>query len=247
MKNYKLRKKLLLLALVSGLSSLTGCSGHELAPEEEYDTISNDESGLENGLKQVLDVPGENFKLVAEYHCDDVSKRAWRITSNKSLYITMYTQGLEEGTEVYIDNIHIDTSIKSKYAAMDGILQDTMDDRIHNSLMIGFPISDNTYYYGVNAIEGCNETFIRGTMHGYKGYSSGSIEEQRFTESDYINSMKVYANEIDIVVDLLVKGPNDKDYRNISVTTDFLVNVSDQEIEYGYADDEPETENVKTK
>lgn len=247
MEKYKLRKKLLLLALVSGISSLTGCDTTELAPEEEYDVIGDDESGLENGLKQVLDVRGENFKLVAEYHCDDASRRAWRITSNKALYISMHTQGLSEDTEVYIDNIHIDTSIKSKYAAVDGILQDTMDDRIHNSLMIGFPISDNVYYYGVNAIEGCNETFIKGTFHGYQGYQNGTITEKRYTESTYINTLGVYANEIDIVIDLLIKGPNDKDYRNVSVTTDFLVNVSGQEIEYGYADDEKDTQKVKTK
>lgn len=54
------------------------------------------------------------------------------------------------------------------------------------------------------------------------GYSSGEIEQKRYTESDYID-LKVYANKIQIVYDLLIKGPKDKDYRNVSVCTDFLV------------------------
>lgn len=39
---------------------------------------------------------------------------------------------------------------------MNGILQDTMDDRIHNSLMLGFPISDDVCHIGINQIEGQN-------------------------------------------------------------------------------------------
>lgn len=229
-KKFKLRTKLSTFAVAMALTSLTGCEKKELAPTEHYDVIETDESLL-NNLIQTIDVPNENFKLVAEFSCDDSSKREWRITSDKYLYIKINTQNLDDNTEVYIDNIHIDTSIKSKYAIIDGIMQDTMDDRVHNSLMIGFPISNDTYYYGVNAIEGCNKDFIQGTFYGYEGYSSGTVEQKRYTESDYIE-LGVYANKISVVVDLLVKGPNDKDYRNISVYTDFLVNTSTKEIEY---------------
>lgn len=230
MKNFKLRTKLATFALAMSLTTLTGCMEAELAPEETYDVIDTSKEGFEQGLTQTLDVPGEDFKLVTQYSCDDSSKREWRITSDKFLYITINTEGLSENTEVYIDNIHIDTSIKSKYASFDGILQDTMDDRIHNSLMLGFPISDNTYYYGVNAIEGCNQDFIQGTFYGYNDYSSGEIEQRRYTESDYIEH-GVYANKISIVIDLLVKDQNEKEFRNISVNTDFLVNVTNKEKE----------------
>lgn len=213
------------------LTSLTGCGEKELAPAEEYDVIDTSLNNFEQNLIHKIEVPGEDFKLVTQFTCDDSSKREWRITSDKFLYITINTKGLPNNTEVYIDNIHIDTSIKSKYAVMDGILQDSMDDRIHNSLMIGFPISDNTYYYGVNAIEGCNADFIEGTYYGYNGYSNGKIDQKRYTESDYME-LGVYANKISIVIDLLVKGPDDKEFRNISVNYDFLVNVSSEEIKY---------------
>lgn len=232
MKNFRLNRRFATIALSMTLmtTSLTGCLKKELAPEETYDVIDSGKDGFED-LTQIIDVPGEDFKLVMEFTCDQDTKRAWRVTSDKFLYYSMYTEGLPDNTEVYIDNVHIDTSIKSKYACMDGILQDSMDDRIHNASMIGFPISDDIVYYGINAIEGCNNDFIQGTFYGYMGYETGTIKQRRYTESDY-KELGVYANKESIVIDLLIKGPNDKEYRNVSVNTDFLVNISDEEINY---------------
>lgn len=233
-KNLKLRAGALAITSSILLIGLAGCE-IEAAPKEDYDIVGEqtlDDNGLlTKGLKQELNVKGEEFKLIAEYQCDDEAKREWRVTSDKYLYLNVYTKGLPEGTEVYIDNIHIDTSIKSEYACMDGILQDTMDDRIHNSLMLGFPINDTTHYYGVNAIEGCNDTFIKGTFYGYYGYAHGEVSEERYTEKDY-KQLGVYANKFQIVYDLLVKGANDNDYHNVSVNTDFLVPISQKEITY---------------
>ena len=234
MKNIKnLNVRSIAVALATGsILTLCGCSPHELAPDEEYDTvsISSGDSSLSAELKQILDVPGQDFKLVTLYSCDNASKREWRITSDKFLYLEVSTQGLPENVEVYIDNVHIDTSIKSKYAVMDGILQDSMDDHVHSSQLVGFPISDNTSYYGVNAIEGSNEQFIQGTLHGYNGYLNGDVSSKRFTEQKYLE-LGVYANKIQVVYDLLVKGPNDKDFSNVSVCSDFLVPVTNLETE----------------
>ena len=236
-KNLKVRIAALTL-LASSVISLCGCElGTELAADEQYDIIENQngDDNLTMGLTQVLDVPGEDFQLVTQYSCDDASKRQWRITSDKFVYFSAKTEGLPEGTEVYIDNIHIDTSVKSKYAAMDGILQDSMDDHVHSSQLIGFPISNEVSYYGVNAIEGCNETFIKGSYHAINGYASGSVSERRYSENDYLDR-GVYANKIQIVYDLLVKGKNDKEFSNVSVSTDFLVPVTEKEVMYEFDD-----------
>lgn len=219
------------LSMMLATTTLTGCS-HELVPEEDYDIVQNsDEEGLGAGLTQKLEVPGESFTLVTEYSCDPTSEREWRVTSDKFLYLTVYTEGLPADTLVYIDNIHIDTSIKSTYAAFDGIIQDSMDDHVHSSQMIGFSIDDNTKYFGVDAIEGMNETFIQGTAYGYSGYYGGSVTEKRFTESNYV-TYGVWANKFQIVYDLLVKGPNDYDFKNISVSTDFVVPITTNSIQY---------------
>lgn len=249
-KNLKLRLGALALA-TSSMFTLCSCSeiGRELAAQETYDIVQQSEnngSDLSTGLKQILNVDGHDFKLVTEYSCDDESKREWRITSDKFLYIKVYTEGLPEGTEVFIDNVHIDTYTKSKYALMDGILQDSMDDRVHSSQLIGFPISDTISYFGVNAIEGCNETFIKGSYYGMYSYSSGSVAQRRYTEKDYLDK-GVYANKIQIVYDLLIKGPNDKDFANVSVPTDFIVLVTNTEVSYEFSDGSVSNQKVKTK
>lgn len=228
-----LSKKIGVLSLTTLLltTTLTGCN-YELASDEEYDIVNSGQNDdLSSGLTQILDIPGEDFKLVTEYNCDDESKREWRITSDKFLSIKAYTQDLPDDVSVWIDNIHVDISIKSVYAAFDGIKQDEMDDHVQNSLMLGFPIGNNINYYGEISIEGSNETFISGTAYGNGTYSKGDITEKRYTESDYIE-FGVWGNKFNVVYDLLIQGPYDKDPRNVSVKTDFAVQISDSEIKY---------------
>lgn len=102
----QLRRK----AAILSLPVTSGCTVDvELAPQESYEAIDpNQLSGsnpLENTLVKTLDIPEENFKLVAEFGCDSASEQAWRITSDKDLYIKAYTKGLPEDTKVFIDNV----------------------------------------------------------------------------------------------------------------------------------------------
>lgn len=228
-KFWENKKKLTALGLgfVLATTCLTGCVSENITNDATalYDVISQEEN--ENWVPQELEVPGEDFKLVTEYSCDENSKKTWTITADKTLYITAYTKGLPENTRVWIDNVHIDTSIISSYEEMNGIMQDTMDDRIHNSQMMGFPISDDTEYYGVNAIEGSNETFINGSFYGFYGYASGNIEQERYTEEDYLEA-GVYANKISAVYDLLIQDADDLEPRSVSVSSDIVVLASNQ-------------------
>ncbi len=95
--------------------------------------------------------------------------------------------------------------------------------------MIGFYIGNDSNYYGVFAIEGMNQTFIEGTVSGYQKYISGEVMQKRYTENDYVEDWQVYANKFQVVYDLLVKGPNDVDFRNISVATEFVVPITSNE------------------
>lgn len=150
--------------------SLSGCSvPRELGTDRTgIDILKSDgeekNSGdLESGIIQELEVPGETFKLLVNYSVN--KDTIWRVNDTKNLNMKILTKGLPKGVEVYIDNIHADTTIVSDKARYDGILQDSMDDRIHNSLMLGFPISDTVSYYGTNIIEGQNKEFL--TMWSY--------------------------------------------------------------------------------
>ncbi len=206
-KYAELYKELRYLGAASALSIfLAGCSGSELAPNANisYDMIDTSNSDdLEKGITQVLDVPGEKFKLVINYQCELQDGERWTITSNKHLNIEIKTEGLPDDEQVYIDNIHTDTSICSYFAQINGITQDTMDDRIHNSLLLGFSISDSNSYRGINQINGQNDTFIEGFIRGYNGYVDGEIKEQRFLESIYLEN-GVYANQVSSIIDLIV-------------------------------------------
>lgn len=205
--------------------TLTGCMEREVSTNantsyDVIDTTSNE--ALENGITQIIDVPGESFKLVVNYQCELQEDERWTVTSDKQINTEIRTDGLPAGTQVYIDNVHTDTTICSYYPQVDGVTQDTMDDRIHNAQMLGFPISDSNAYVGINQIEGQNETFISGFVHGYNGYSSGSISEKRFLESDYLEKA-VYANKITSIIDLIiVKG---EEMTCVSVPSEVQVSV----------------------
>ena len=234
--NKRLVKKISAMGLVFVLAgTMSGCMEHELAVQENYSTIRQNDyrNTISNGVENVLDVPGEEFKIVTQYKCSD---NVWLITSDKELYMSVFTKGLPEGYTVYIDNVHIDTFILSDLAVFNGIKQDTMDDRIHNSMMMGFPISDTVKYIGINNIEGMNQEFIEGTFYGYSGYSSGTVTTKRYLESDY-REWGVYGNKITVVYDLLVKGPNDLDFRNVSVIDKIVVEASPYEKETATAED----------
>lgn len=227
MHNLRVRKKFCALALagVMSLSSmgLSGC-GAALVVDDDiesvYDVIDSQGEGIQI-LPQVLDVPGEDFKLVIEYSLDEDASKKWTITDNKKLFTKVYTQGLPEGVKVYIDNIHTDTTIVSTEEVMNGILQDTMDDRIHNSLMYGFPISDDVSFYGVNVIEGQNDTFIRGSFYGFSGRVSGTVSEERYVEEDYLKA-GVYANKISSSYGLLIQVGDNEPY-GVDVSSDVVV------------------------
>ena len=204
-------RNVLASSVVLGTLTLTGCGDQKEMPkqvESVYDTLDvSDETkevlDVHDGLKQVLTVPGEEFKLVIEYSTDLNSGTEWTITAPKKLTTKTYTQGLDSDTKVYIDNIHTDVSTVSDYTIMNGILQDSMDDRIHNSLMLGFPIPNDVYHIGINQIEGQNDTFISGTCYAFNGNGSGSFEEQRFEEGDYLEK-GVYGSLISSSYGLLI-------------------------------------------
>lgn len=209
------------------LLSLAGCHRYTSSSansDVQYDTIDTmDEELVTNGIEQLIGVPDEEFKLEVNYKCMLENNSKWTVTSDKQMYMDINTVGLPEGYQVYIDNVHMDATIRSRYPAVDGITQDTMDDRIHNSQMLGFPISDNIAYNNIFNIEGQNDTFIQGTILGFNSISGGTIDEKRFQEKDYLDK-GVYANKISSIIDLIVVRP-DNTVHCVSVPSDIQITV----------------------
>lgn len=220
------KKGACVLMTVAVVGTLSGCIERELATNTNvsYDIIDTmDTDALKKGLQQIIEVPGENFKLVVEYKCELQEGERWIVTSDKKINMEVRTDGVDDTTtKVYIDNIHTDTTICSRFPTVDGITQDSMDDRIHNSLMLGFPIADDVSYVGINEIEGQNQTFISGAYMGFNGYSSGSVSERRYKESEYLEK-GVYANKITSIIDLIIVKGDQK--RTVSVPSEVQVSV----------------------
>lgn len=220
------KKGACVLMTVAVVGTLSGCIERELATNTNvsYDVIDTmDTEALKNGLQQIIEVPGENFKLVVDYKCELQEGERWIVTSDKKINMEIRTDGVDDTTtKVYIDNIHTDTTICSRFPTVDGITQDSMDDRIHNSLMLGFPIADDVSYVGINEIEGQNQTFISGAYMGFNGYSSGSVTERRYKESEYLDK-GVYANKITSIIDLIIVKGDQK--RTVSVPSEVQVSV----------------------
>lgn len=229
MKKIKFYKEGCLVLALSTNFILTGCNETYVPTENTIEnTIDTNEEDFSID-PQVLDIPNEDFKLVVSYDVNLDDNKKWRITSDKDLYIECHTEGLEDGYKVWIDNVHIDTFIVSTMTEFNGILQDTMDDRIHNSMMMGFPISDTMSYSSINLIEGQDKDFIEGTYLGYlscsgTGFGTGSVEQERYTDQDYLEH-GVYANKIGVVFGLLIQGPNDTEPYGVDVKSEVYVTV----------------------
>ena len=225
------KKRIRAIALSAILSAgLAGCIPQELSADVSNVAIlttNDEETGktLNQGVAQEKDIQGEKFKLSIHYLSGEDT---WRITSNKKLYFEIKTLNLPDNLAVYIDNIHMDTSIVSTKAAFDGIMQDTMDDRIHNSLMLGFPIDNERSYFGVNEIEGQNDSFISGYSYGNAYYHGGSVYQRRYLVSDYLKD-GVWANKVDVVIDLLICDKTTGEVlRQVSVDSNLLIEVNDK-------------------
>lgn len=231
MKNFKLyRKTCYALALAAALT-LTGCGESEYVPTtaNPTNTIDSNREGEASIPSKVLNVKREDFKLEVSYSIappEGISEEdfKWRVTNNKNLNIDAHTIGLPDGYKAWIDNVHIDTYIEAHSPYFNGILQDTMDDRTHSPLMMGFPIGNDTYYSSSNLISGQDQDFIQGTFYAYKGTGSGDIEQKRYVDSDYL-SKGVYANKICLVYGLLIQGPNDPEPYGVDVTDEVYVYV----------------------
>lgn len=231
MRNINFYKQACLVLAMTGALSLTGCSESSYIPitATETNTIDTNNAGETSIEPRALEVGEDNykedFKLVVQYSISAKSEEEaenfkWRVTNDKNLNIAVHTIDLPEGYKVWIDNVHIDTFVEATNPYFNGILQDSMDDRIHNSLMMGFPISDTTYYSSKNLIAGQDQDFIEGTFTAYcsksSGYGSGEIKQQRYIDEDYLKK-GVYANKITLVYGLLIQAPGETEPHGIDV------------------------------
>lgn len=214
-------KVLVVLGLViAAMASLTGCIEDETVPKSDLPELNND---LALG-KLVISRQVENFSFVTEYRTD-YDTANWRITDSKTLFMSAYLDGAPDNITVLIEHVHIDIGLKSVKAALDGWKQDTMDDKLHTGLQLGFWITNDYPYENTFAIEGFSEHLISGWGFYSSTLGHSHISENRLTEKRLIEKGGVYGNKVQVIYDLLIKSEGEEFYHTRSVVDEFLIPV----------------------
>lgn len=215
-------------SLAGSLVTLNGCdqkavTTNNVDPEIMMDTTKDGDEVIYKPKEHKISVKKENdgedlFKLVVTYYTDE---KEWRATSDRALYMDIHTEGLDDKYDVYIDNIHTDTSIVSTYLDYNGIKTDSMDDRIHNSVDRGFSISNDNHYIGINIIEGQNDTITE----IFTSESSSSVKTNRVSEEDLLIK-GVYANLVDSVFGLILVNKETNEVSWIDIRDSIVIPVN---------------------
>ena len=217
----KIIAQLIVMMLV--IVFFAGCIEEEKVTVPDYlPVLIND---LESG-ELIIENEVENFTLVAKYSTD-YDATEWRITDSKTLLMQVYAEDLLENATIMIEHMHADISLKSKYAGMDGMLQDSMDDKLHTGEQLGFWITEDYPYENIFAIEGYSQTLIDGWGWMVGSYGSMSIREERLTENNLVDEGGVYGNKIQIVYDILIKYEGEQYYHARSIVNEFLIPLGD--------------------
>ena len=222
-----MKKTIISIVIVMLVSVIfAGCIEEEevLVPDYLPILINDLESGeltIENEV--------EGFNLVAKYSTDyDATK--WRITDSKTLLMQMFVEDLPENTTILVEHMHVDISLKAKYEGMDGMLQDSMDDKLHTGDQLGFWVTENYPYENIFAIEGYSQTLIDGWGWMIGSFGSMNIKEERLTESNLRDDDRgggVYGNKVQVVYDILIKYEGEQYYHTRSIVNEFLIPLGD--------------------
>lgn len=197
---------------------LTGCFPEEQVPRE----VSLPKLDVLQGNVLELTHYVEDFKFKTTYDVEDYRFDRWRITDSKNIRMKAIIEELEEGTEVLIEHVHIDISLKSTSPQLDGLTQDSMDDKYHGFSQDGFLITEEYPYENIFAIEGFSKDIMEGWSFYCGTYGHGSVSSSRLSEEALIRN-GTYANKLTVVYDLLIKDKDEDKYHTRCVVDEILI------------------------
>jgi len=223
-------KRYSILVILAAALVFAACGGSDKIPNDVSlnqpvaDILRND---LEKGeLIQVFDLgTTECFDFQVEY-TTDYRTVGWRITDVKSM--SMRARIIPEDackSEVLVEHVHADVSIKSSKEGIDGLTQDSMDDRLHVGNQPGFLIVPPYFYENVFVIGGFSQTLLEGWSFYFSGYGGGGINEKRLTEKSLVEDGGACASKFQIVYDLLIRNAGEEFFHTRSIRSEFLVPV----------------------
>lgn len=205
-------KKRLIAIMVAGIicaTLLAGC-------KEEEETKTPTMCPVSGSVLESSEVVEKDMKLVTKYDID-YSLDQWKITDSKMINISAKLENMPKNAEVLVEHVHIDMALKSTDPYLDGLAVNSMDDSFLGYSQDGFVISE-TYAY--------NNKFAVGGFNNDLKVRWGDVSYDRLTESSLINIGEVYANELQVVYNLLIKYEGEKYFHTISVANEFLIPVA---------------------
>lgn len=218
----------LLLTACGLIALLAACATPTSAPSP-HDTklpiLNNQMKGGE--VRREHPIPADGVTLIT-FISTDYDSASWRITDSKTLNIGLVVKARDQAgrTEIMVEHLHADVSLTSTNQTLNGWPQDSMDSSIHSGAQPGFSIDPTHPYNVVFAIEGLSETLISGWGYATGDFGAAHISEKRLTEDHLIHDGDVTGNKIQIVWVVLLKGPNDKAFHEVSFVDELLVQVA---------------------
>lgn len=211
----KFVKIILGLLIISLL--LVGC---DIPNEREIDKDAVLEPTYNEDMEEIHEIVRTkdlgDFTLMTKYNTIDYDLNKWKIIDNKTIKMSVWTEGLPEDWEAIIEHVHIDMFITNKYKDYPAILQDSMDDKYHGIKQDGFVINDNIAYENIFGIQGVShklsETY-------YKDVSIKKFEEDDFYRYDYT------MNTMQIIYDIMIKRPGNDFYETVAVYDEIIIPV----------------------
>lgn len=207
-------KKRLIAIMVAGIicaTLLAGC-------KEEEETKTPTMCPVSGSVLESSEVVEKDMKLVTKYDID-YSLDQWKITDLKMINISAKLENMPKNAEVLVEHVHIDMALKSTDPYLDGLAVNSMDDSFLGYSQDGFVISETYAYNNKFAVGGFNNDLKVRWGDEYVSYD-------RLTESSLINIGEVYANELQVVYNLLIKYEGEKYFHTISVANEFLIPVA---------------------
>lgn len=212
----------LVLVLACCLLLLAACN-EEHAPKTTLPQLNNGMSGGKLSFPHVMD--NGRVALASQFSTSyDTAK--WRVTDSKTINLQLTASQIPAGATVLVEHVHIDVSLKSTLAMLDGWKQDTADFKLSTGADPGVQVSPLYPYVNVMAIEGFSQTLIDSWSYYTDSYSITDDEQKRLTEDNLVKEGGVYANEIQVVWFLLIKYADEKYYHAGVATDEFVIPVA---------------------
>lgn len=160
--------------------------------------------------------------ITTSYNLGDYKLENWRVTDSKQIHIEVGVKEEQKGTEILVEHLHADVSIKSTDPQLNGLTQDSMDNSYHGTSQDGFLINSKYKYSNIFAVEGFSKDIIDGWIYYCGDYGSGSITSKRLTEGNLLKA-GTYGSQLSIVYNLLIKNPGDDKYHVTSIEDRIII------------------------